>query len=454
MDWVSEELSRVDLGDVRRDLRLMRIVQRLTEHAEQSLPAMTGSWAECKAAYRFWSNEAIAWRAILAPHRERTVERAQAEKTVLVIQDHTDIDLSTHRATQGLGYLVSAKAYGLLAHTCLAVSEAGVPLGIVDLKLWTRPLEELGKRYQAKKKSTAEKESQHWLDGLAAIERALPHHPHLVVVADREADIYAFFAAPRPDRIDLLVRVCRETRNVEHPMGHLREALAATPWSGTFTTSVPRSRKRAARQARLRVRFTRLSVFPPGPPQRRRGPAIPLHFVEAEEVDPPSGEKPIRWVLAVTAAVTTVEHAHRVVGWYARRWTIERFHYVFKSGYGVERQQLESLASIERFFAVLAIVAWRVLWLTYAAREHPQTPCTVVLDRAEWQTLYLWMHRKHPQPLPGEPLTLVAAVAMIGRLGGHLGRTRDGPPGVKSIWRGLARLSDLTDGYLLAARPP
>lgn len=454
MEWVSKELAHVGLGDVRLDLRLMRIVEQMAKHAEQSLPEMSwGSWAETKAAYRFWSNDRIKWREILTPHLKRTAERAQAEPVVLVIQDNTEIDLSSHPATKGLGYLASARARGLLAHTCLAVSETGVPLGVVDLMLWTRPLEQIGKRYH-RSRPTAEKESQRWLDGLAAIERALPEHPHLVVVADREADFYDLFAASRPSRIDLLVRICREARSVNDPSGYLKQALAATPWAGELVVHVPRSRKHVARQAHLRVRFTTLTILPPNDRRHHRGQQIPLSFVVVEEIDPPSGEKPIRWVLATTVAVMNLEQACRVVSWYARRWTIERFHYTLKSGYGVERQQLESLANVERFAATLAIVAWRLLWLTYEAREHPNAPCTIILDRAEWETLDLWTHRKHPQPLSMEPPTLGAAVQMIARLGGHLSRTRDGPPGVKTLWRGLARLSDLTEGYLLATHPP
>lgn len=454
MGWASEELAKAELGDVRRGLRLMRIVERLVAHAEQSVPEMCRNWAETKAAYRFWGNQAIDWREILAPHRQRTAQRAQSEPVVLVIQDHTDVELSSHRATKGLGYLASAQARGLKAHTCLAVSESGVPLGVVDLKLWTRPLAQVGKRYQRKKKATSEKESQHWLDGLHAIDQALPQHPHIVVVADREADFYDLFAEPCPNRIELLVRVCRETRCVDHSLRHLKESLASVPWAGEMMVQVPRSRKHACREARLQVRFTRLNILPPSPRRHHRGPPIPLNFVVVEEAAPPAKEKPIRWVLATTMAVTSLEDACRIVGWYAKRWTIERFHYTLKSGYGLERQQLESVENIERFIATLAIAAWRVLWLTYEAREHPDAPCTTVLDQAEWQTLYRWTYRKTGKPLPSQPPTLGAAVKMIGGLGGHLGRTCDGPPGVKVLWRGMARLSDMTAGCLLAQRPP
>jgi len=38
----------------------------------------------------------------------------------------------------------------------------------------------------------------------------------------------------------------------------------------------------------------------------------------------------------------------------------------------------------------------------------------------------------------------------LARLGGCLGRTRDGPPGNVVVWRGLARLTDIDLGFLLS----
>ncbi|MDQ3773905.1 MAG: hypothetical protein M3461_05840 [Pseudomonadota bacterium] len=36
---------------------------------------------------------------------------------------------------------------------------------------------------------------------------------------------------------------------------------------------------------------------------------------------------------------------------------------------------------------------------------------------------------------------------LLGRLGGHLGRTGDGPPGTEVLWRGMARLADIEFAY-------
>ena len=46
--------------------------------------------------------------------------------------------------------------------------------------------------------------------------------------------------------------------------------------------------------------------------------------------------------------------------------------------------------------------------------------------------------------------TLQQAVRWIAQLGGFIGRKRDAPPGVKTLWRGLKRLSDISQTWKLA----
>ena len=51
------------------------------------------------------------------------------------------------------------------------------------------------------------------------------------------------------------------------------------------------------------------------------------------------------------------------------------------------------------------------------------------------------------KPEAGEP-TLAEFIGIVGKLGGHLGRKRDGPPGPQSIWQGLARVRDFAIAWL------
>jgi len=116
---------------------------------------------------------------------------------------------------------------------------------------------------------------------------------------------------------------------------------------------------------------------------------------------------------------------------------------VLKSGCGIEKLELETVERMRRALATFSIVAWRLLWLTYAARETPNASCEIVLSRHEWKLLYSLAHRG--QRVPEAPPTLREAVRLIARLGGFLGRRHDGEPGVKTLWRGLRRFHDILE---------
>lgn len=455
MSWASEELRDVALGDTRLDLRLMQMLEVLARHTEEGFPQSFGSWAEVKGAYRLWENSRVAWQAILAPHTACTAQRASARPVVLAIQDTTEINLTSHRATKGLGYLSASYCRGVLMHSVLAATPEGDVLGLLDVQLWTRPLSQLGKNHRRHQLATPEKESQRWIDGLTATAQALADHPRVIVVGDRESEFYDFFTATRPTGVELLVRVSHEARRLETAEQTLKQALLAQPIQGELVVEVPRAPRRAARRARLSVRYMTGACPPPHP--RSRDATLPrpvLQWILVEEQSPPPSGKPIRWLLATTLPISCLGDAARCVTYYARRWLIERFHYTLKSGCRVEDRYFESLANMERVIATLCIVAWRVMWLVHAAREHPNAPCTVVLCEPEWQTLHQVTHRKRPQPLPAQPPSLRDAVRMIAALGGFLGRKGDGEPGVKAVWKGLGRLSDMTTGWLLKHPPP
>lgn len=165
---------------------------------------------------------------------------------------------------------------------------------------------------------------------------------------------------------------------------------------------------------------------------------IAVSVILVEEENPPPGEEAVSWLLLTTLKVETLEQARQVVQWYGWRWLIERYHYVLKSGCQVEKLQLGEEERLERAGAVYQMVAWRLLGLTYEARRAPQQSGEVALERDEWEALFCLVHHT-PEP-PAEAPSLQEAVLWIARLGGFLGRKRDGAPGVKTLWRGLQAL--------------
>jgi hypothetical protein len=101
------------------------------------------------------------------------------------------------------------------------------------------------------------------------------------------------------------------------------------------------------------------------------------------------------------------------------------------------------------------IVAWRILYMTRLGREVPDLPCTAVFTEDEWQSLHKVTHPN--KSLPAQPPSLAEVIRMLAKLGGHIGRKSDGPPGVESLWVGLMCLSDISMCWRLfgpSARAP
>jgi hypothetical protein len=372
-----------------------------------------------------------------------------SQPLVLVVQDTTALDYSAHRKTQGLGP-VTSKGQGLLVHSALALTEEGEPLGLVHQQSWVRDPEEVGKTGARRARPWQEKESYKWQRTVEAVVSHQGPGQRVIIIGDRESDVYGLLASPRPAGVELLVRSA-QNRKLSRGEGMLHDALRKGAAAGTMLVEVGRVKERPARTATCEVRFREVTLAPP-----RHGdagvPKAPVRVwaVLIDEPNPPAGEKPLHWVLLAGWPIESLEQAVQCARWYSRRWLVERYHFVLKSGCRIEESQLRTRERLDRLQAVYAIVAWRLLALTYQARLHPDQPCTLVLSAQDWQVLYA--HHHHRLPTPGQsPPRLGEALVWVAKLGGYWGRKGDPPPGVKVLWRGLTRLYGMVEGFALAA---
>lgn len=446
-NWAAQELQHADLGDARRNKRLIRIVEDLASQPTTSVPQACGNVAATTAAYDFWNSPYFQPDDIRKAHIASTIERIKEHEVILAIQDTTNIDLTNHPATRGLGYLDHQKNFGLKVHSTFAATIDGVPLGLLNQQVWARDLENLGIAKKRRQRPTQDKESQRWLDGLNLTQQLVPTELIVVTVGDSEADIFDLFSQERPENSHLLIRGTHN-RKVDHSAKYLHQAIRETKSCGKLSVEVKRNPEQAARVAILTLKYATLEVEVPSHHLgRKQLKPVKLQVVLAEEENPPSSGKAIRWLLLTTVEINGFEDAARCVKWYTYRWLIERYHYTLKSGCGIEKLQLETARRINMALATYSIVAWRLLWLTYQARCHPDLPCDTVLETHEWQSLCATINN-NPIP-PKNPPSLQEAVRMIATLGGFLGRKGDGQPGVKTIWRGLRRLHDIAATWKL-----
>lgn len=457
-DDLSNEFADADLNDTRRDKRLPKVAAALAKMPSASISAACGGWSETMAAYRLLNCDGFEPAALVAPHQAATEQRCAGRDSVLVIQDTTELDFSRMKATTGLGRLNEEVRRGFFLHSLYVVSEQGLPLGLLDAGILLRG-DPSGESPRARKQRPAEaKESWRWVEGYrrtCELARGLPDC-EVFSISDREGDIFELYQewllAGGGPRAEWIIRANQDralSGMEEGEPGRMFAALEAAPRIGEIEFDVgpgKSSRKvkgnrvstsRTARRVRQEVRVMRIT---PRPPERKdvKLKEVSFHAVLALETDPPEGEEPIRWLLLTSKEVTTLEEARRILDLYMKRWGIEVFHKVLKTGCRVESLQLKTGDALVNALMIYTVIAWRILYLTHLGRECPDLPCGAVFEEAEWKAACAVVKRKKEL---GEP-SLTEFIGIVGKLGGHLGRKSDGPPGPQSIWQGLVRVRD------------
>ncbi len=453
-NWAVTEFADAELGDLRRSQRLVALASVLAQHPTAALPEACGDSAMLKAAYRFFDNDAIEPQDVLLSHIQATYGRLAQVPLVLAAQDTTEVNWTTHKATQGLGPLGNTACQGLMVHSTLAFTPERVPLGLLAQQVWARDPNDVGKSRRRKQLPISQKESQKWLQSLEAVFHAGAECPTtlFVSVGDREADVYDVLAAERPEGVELLIRASWD-RCVEAPERYVWAMVEAQPIVKELLLQVPRRGKQPAREARLALWFCPVTLKPPSNRKKSEGlPTVKLWAVQVVEIDAPADVTAIEWMLLTTVAVYRVEDAVERVEWYGCRWGIEVWHRILKSGCHIEERQLETGARLERCLTLYSVIAWRVFYAVMLARAVPEMSCEVLLEIAEWQALYCAIH--HGPIPPDSPPTLGEAAGWIAQLGGFVGRRRRDQPGPETVWRGLQHLTDLTRMYRIMSVPP
>jgi Domain of unknown function (DUF4338)/Transposase DNA-binding/Transposase Tn5 dimerisation domain len=449
--WAEEEFGRVRFHDARLKERLYQIAKDFAGCSKGPIPERCGTKARTMGAYRFLQNPKVSMDVLLTAHKEATIERIRQHRIVLAPQDTTSLNYNTHPMKEGLGPIGTKRteAVGLLLHDTMAFSEQGTPLGILDAQAWARDPKDKGKSARRKHLPIEQKESRKWLRSfrkVAEIQKVCPH-TKLISIGDRESDIYELFleATQDPDGPGLLVRM---NRSAARKVGRvpLWDYMAKRPVDGTIPLHIPHSGSRQARDTILDVRFAEVELKPPNR-LKHHGPIRAWVVYVHEQRKYVADGSPIEWMLMTTVEVRTFEDAQQRVQWYGRRWGIEVYHRTMKSGCRIEDRYLDPSGGLKACIGIDMVVAWRVFHLTMLARETPDAPCTGFFTDEEWQALCIYTS-KNPVP-PKQPPTTAQASRLVGTMGGYLGRKADGPPGTKSLWRGLQRLEPATEMYIV-----
>jgi hypothetical protein len=449
--WSEKEFNLMDLNDKRLDKRFKKVSEQISNKPQSPINQACETAKDTKAAYRLFANNKVTEEKIFLSHQCLTLERISKENLVLIIQDTSYLNFNSHKSKTGLGPIGNRCLQGLLMHSSLSITEAGLPLGLIDLKIWARDTNKkrLGKK-ELEQTPITEKESNKWLNSLENYMKLKPSGVRFITICDREADIYEFFNKAKDFDSEILVRAAQDRKLVGKDVGYLWEYLEKQDVKGKLEITIPKTKERKERKVLLEIKFATVILNPPGhltKKEKEKSGYITIDAVLAREIKAPDDVEPLEWMLLTNVSVKTYEDAIERLNWYKRRWDIEVYHKVIKSGCKVEDCRLQSADRLIPYITLCSIIAWRLFWITKINRVSPDAPGTIILEEYELEALYVKTHRKK---LPEDSVpTVREVVRWIAQLGGFLGRKGDKEPGITAIWRGWKELETISQMWLI-----
>ncbi|MDD9951995.1 MAG: transposase [Zetaproteobacteria bacterium] len=198
----------------------------------------------------------------------------------------------------------------------------------------------------------------------------------VVHVADREGDICEFIQEIIGLDDRFVIRSMTDRRTVEK--------------TGTSTLSKILRRKCSLGEIKITkdgidhnctVKAAKVRLKPPQRLPAMRSIELHEHEVTVVEVKEDGRKKgALHWRLLTNLDVKSFDSAIRIVDYYEKRWGIECFHRILKTGYNIEKTRLSNRNKLEKLDALLSIVTRHIFWLYKLSRESPKEMARKIFD--------------------------------------------------------------------------
>ena len=439
------------LGDERLDGRAALMLGQIVQSHSLVLDRLGGDRAGAVAAGRLLASAKVEPGSLLTPEIART-QAAVRDRRIVCVQDTTEINFyGRDKRRRGLGPAGDGVSKGFFIHPVLAIdADQDAMLGIVSARIWTRASEPTPEHHG---QAFADKESVRWLEAAESAAERCAGAQSIVVVGDRESDIYEVFAR-KPDGIDLIVRAGQDRGLATE--GRLFAMLADCDVLGAGLVRVAaKGIGDKGRVARVVIRSGCTLIARPKRPQRDTcdPDRIELGFVEVREVNAPDGVTPLLWRLATTLPVGSLAEACEIVRLYRLRWRIEEtFRTLKKDGMRLEETQVQGAHAVMNLAALGLAAAVRIIQLV-DARDGSPRPASDLIDAADIDNVERISRSREGatarQKNPWAKGSLAWLAWVAARLGGW--NCYDRPPGPKTMAHGWDRLATMLDGMRLTA---
>jgi hypothetical protein len=450
-----------ELKDKRLTQRGNSLLNRLFAIGGQSIRQLATNDSQAKAFYRFLANENVSEDDLIR-NMAANCQSCVTNRPLLCIQDSSEINLTNHRnrlkKDESIGLTDGSEdGLGFFIHPSLVIdAETFMPYGFADVKVWNRGHEWLAKApsYQRGKLPIQQKESYKWIETSLNTKQALSTAQQLIIIQDREGDIYDQFCLIPDARTHLLIRA--KTNRILTDKTKLFEHLAQQPLQGSYSLELTgdKRRKTTKRTATLAVRFSQVSLSRNQFTAKTVADTASVYAIEAREMASEVAQ-PVHWRLLTTWPVRSLADALQCLEWYGCRWLIEEvFRIVKKEGFDIEASELTQGKAVRKLCLLIleTIIKLFIMQSAYESEQDLPASCCFSAEEQVCIELQIPPLEGNTQKLknPYTPSTLKRYIWVIARLGGWKGYQSERKPGITTFWIGLKRFDAVFSGYNLS----
>ena len=450
----------VDIKDERLLKRGNSILNRLFSNSVHSVRQLASNDSEAKAFYRFLQNDHVT-EADIIRNMAHNCRSCVSNRPVLCIQDSSEINLYQHRnrikKDEHIGLTNAGESgLGFFIHPSFVIdAETFMPYGFSDVKVWNRGHEAIPKDKSHGKhmRPIEEKESYKWIESADKSKKNLEDAREVIIIQDREGDIYEQFCQVPDDRTHLLIRA--KTNRTLHDKARLFEYLSQQPLQGNYEIVLEGDKRKGIkkRTATIEVRFSKVTICKNQYNDKNMPATVQLYAIEARECT--AGiEEPIHWRLLTSLPVENLDIALLCIEWYTCRWIIEEvFRILKKEGFDIEASELSKGKSIRKLCLLMMETIIKLFMMQIAYSSDEEVPATSCFSADEIECMEVQIPSLEGNTLklknPYIPSDLKRYIWVIARLAGWKGYLSERKPGITTFWIGLKKLNDIFNGFSL-----
>ncbi len=447
-----------------KDKRLMNrsnsILNRLFSNSVHSIRRLAGSDLEAKAMYRFLQNDHVSEEDIIR-NMSANCANCVRDRPVLCIQDTSEVNLYNHRnRIKKDAYIGTTNAtfggLGFHIHPSFVLdAESFMPYGFSTIRIWNRSHEQPVKdRSHHKNMAPIEsKESYKWLESALKSRASLASAREIIIIQDREGDIYEQFALVPDAKTHLLIRA--KANRVLPGKEKLFEYLSRQPLQGSYEVKLEGDKRRniSKRTATIEVRYAAITISSHQYSNKSLPSQVSLYAIEAKEVGE-GIENPIHWRLLTTKKVEDLPTAMLCIEWYTCRWIIEEvFRILKKEGFNIEASELSQAKAIRKLCLMMleTIIKLFIMQIAYATPEESAPQSCFSPQEIECLEQHIGQLEGNTEKLknPYTSSDLKRYIWAIARLGGWKGYLSERKPGITTFWTGLQKFTAIMQGWML-----